>query len=144
MTPHFIEVHYDGEPFSICLEQIVSFSMSKDHADSRVIMVGMEDCVFAVDESYDEIKDLIRHAGSAITKADTRLDTSHPISWDDLTKMEMIGQPVFNSNTRKWMLLIDSGSFRDWIVLLNDAGGQEKWIEHDAQKYPLYRMRKEM
>ena len=135
MTPHFIEVHDGAEPMSVNIEQIEWFAdetLQTTHCEIRTI------------ESYDDIKDLIRSAGCQITKADPRLDTAHPIPWEDLVKLEMIGQPVWNSNSRRWMLVIDSGSFRDWIVLLNDAGGQEKWIEHDVQARPLYRMRKEM
>ena len=65
-----------------------------------------------------------------------------PLSWDDLCRLEMIGEPVFNSNTRRWMLLIDSAADNSWITLVNHAGGEEQWIEHDVQRFPLYRMRK--
>ena len=144
MTPHFIEVHKHGKPFSICLAQMVSYD-GLDDTHAHIIMTTSPNTVH-IDETYADLLSLIRHAGSAITKADPRLDNSHWISWDDLTKLDMIGQPVFNSNTRKWMLVIDSAGpyTHDWIVLLNDAGGQERWNEHDVQKFPLYRMRKEM
>lgn len=136
MIPHFIEVHQKGVPYSINLEHLGIFG----EGETRY---RFGDVIMDLDESYDDIKDLIRKAGCQITKADPRLDTAHPIPWEDLVKLEMLGQPVFNSNTRKWMLLIDSAGpyTHDWIVLLNDAGAQEKWTKHDAQKYPLYRMR---
>lgn len=136
MTPHFIEVHDGGEPLSICLEAIEWFN------PDGIAMNHFSE-LLEIDETYDELKALISHAGCAIAKADPRLDTSHWISWDDLTKVEMIGEPVFNSNTRKWMLVLDSAGpyTHDWIVLLNDAGGQEKWIENDVKARPLYRMK---
>ena len=71
---------------------------------------------------------------------DPRVETK-PLSWDVLTRVDMIGEPVFNSNSRHWMLLLDIASDRTWIELINHAGGHEKWIEHDAQKYPLYATR---
>ena len=61
-----------------------------------------------------------------------------PLLWEDLCRIEMIGEPVWNSNTKRWMLLIDSGSGNDWILLVNHAGGQEQWLEHDVKKAPLY------
>lgn len=61
-----------------------------------------------------------------------------PLDWDDLCRIEMIGEPVWNGKTRRWMLLIDSGSGNDWILLVNHEGGQEQWLEHDVKKTPLY------
>lgn len=62
-----------------------------------------------------------------------------PLTWDDLCRLEMIGEPVWNSNTLRWMLIIDNASDGTWIDLVNHAGGHEKWIEHDLRKNPLYR-----
>ena len=62
-----------------------------------------------------------------------------PLTWDDLCRLEMIGEPVWNSATRRWMLLIDSANDNTWIDLVNHAGGVEHWIEHDLRKAPLYR-----
>lgn len=66
-----------------------------------------------------------------------------PLSWDELCRIDMIGEPVWNSGTRRWMLLIDSGSDNTWIELVNHAGGRERWIEHDLRLAPLYRKPKE-
>lgn len=62
-----------------------------------------------------------------------------PLTWDELCRIDMIGEPVWNSATRRWMLLIDSANDNTWIDLVNHAGGVEHWIEHDLRKAPLYR-----
>jgi len=65
-----------------------------------------------------------------------------PLTWDELCRIDMIGEPIWNEGTRRWMLLIDSANDGSWIDLVNHAGGKERWIGHDARKFPLYRMRK--
>lgn len=66
-------------------------------------------------------------------------DENNPLTWDDLCKLDMIGSPVWNGSTCRWMLLIDSANDGTWIEMINHAGGHEKWIEHDLRKNPLYR-----
>lgn len=66
-------------------------------------------------------------------------ESEEPLSWDDVCRLEMIGKPVWNSNTLNWMLIIDSANDGTWIDLINHAGGHEKWIEHDLRRNPLYR-----
>lgn len=61
-----------------------------------------------------------------------------PLSWDDLCRVGMIGEPVWNGKTKRWMLLIDSAADNSWITLVNHAGGQEMWIELDVKRCPLY------
>ena len=134
MYPHFIEVH------SYCQLLInIDSIMSIIPCVEGTKIYTMDGTSYLVSETYDELKELLRKSGTQIDKGDPRLDTSSPLSWDALTRVEMIGQPVWNSNTRKWMLLLDVASDRTWITLVNTAGGQEQWIEHDSQKYPLYR-----
>ena len=65
------------------------------------------------------------------------------LTWDELCRIDMIGEPVWNGGTSRWMLLIDSGSDNTWIDLVNHAGGRERWIEHDLRLAPLYRKPKE-
>lgn len=140
MYPRFIEVHdkEDDILVSVNVDCIANF-FPKGDGDGAII--NCRDCGGQVTtESYDDLKTLIQNAGCAIQKGDPRLDTSKPVPWDELTKPQMIGEPLFNSNSRKWMLLIDSASDNTWIDLVNTSGGTERWIEHDAQKYPLYRM----
>jgi len=61
-----------------------------------------------------------------------------PLTWEELCRVDMIGEPVWNSGTRRWMLLIDSANDNTWIDLVNHAGGLEHWIEHDLRKAPLF------
>lgn len=146
MYPRFIEVHDSvtgGEEF-INIDSIegICTEMVAENIYVTNIDVVDGDC-YKVLETYEDIRHMIRESGCHIEKGDPRLDTTRPVSWDELTRMENIGQPLFNSNSRRWMLLIDSDSFRTSITLLNDQGGQERWIEHDIKAKPLYRMRRE-
>lgn len=98
-----------------------------------------------ISDDYEEVKEAIikmSDVADIITEADLRPDTTDPLTWKELTSVDMIGQPVWNSNTLKWMLVIDSDNLKAWVDLANHSGGTERWIEHDAQKYPLYRMAK--
>ena len=138
--PHFIEVHgeKDLSAISINIANIVGFA---EYPKGHCVIKSVDDGGWHTDESYEDVKRLIRDAGCLIAKADPRLENL-PVSWDVLTSVDMIGEPVWNSNTRRWMLLIDSANDRTWVELINHAGGHEKWIEHDLRKFPLYRMRK--
>lgn len=133
--PHFIEVTTEDDlKMGVNIDNIVYYG-------DKIIWTSDANG-FPVQESYDEIEQLLIDAGINITKADPRLDTTHPLTWKELTSVDMIGQPVWNSYTRKWMLVIDSDNLKAWVDLANHSGGTERWIEHDAQKYPLYRMAK--
>lgn len=114
------------------------------YEDHTIWATGSEDGgLIWVEETYDEIQKLIEDCGCLIHKKDPRLDLTHPLTWEDLCRLEMIGEPVWNSNTLRWMLLIDSASDGTWIELVNHAGGRERWIEHDLRLAPLYRKPKE-
>ncbi len=134
MFPYFIELHDGLDPLSINMHQIEWF------ADETVTTTTAE---IKVLESYEEIKALMKDAGCLIAKADPRLDISKPLSMDDLCKLEMVGEPVWNSNTRKWMLVIDSalGDVKGWVDLVDTAGKVVRYEPIDVQKYPLYRMK---
>jgi len=141
MYPHFIEVHDKGahEPFCVNVDNIVSIGKE------GIILTGIpNDLALATAESYDELKALIRKAGTQIDKRDPRLDMSIPLSMDELVKPGMIGEPVFNSNTRKWMLVADSAlDNSSWVDLVDHAGKIVRFGPHEVVKYPLYRMRHE-
>ena len=96
MYPKFIEVHWNTIPVSYNVENISWFG------DKFLYIVG-QDTALDVDESYEEIKALIKDCGCLIHKADPRLDMEHPLTMDDL--MTMVGEPVWNSNTGKWGLV---------------------------------------
>ena len=140
--PRFIELHDkedNGSPYSINIDQIVSFGRQ------GIILASIpNDITLATAETYDEIKTMIEKTGSHIEMGDPRLDTSHPLTMEDLCRLDMIGQPVWNSNTLKWMLLIDSAlDSRSWVDLINDSGKTVRMEPHDVRKFPLYRMKRE-
>lgn len=136
MYPHFIELTTeDNLKMGVNIDNIVYFG-------DKIIWTSDANG-FPVQESYDDIKDLIRSSGCAITKADPRLDMSIPLSMDELCKPMMIGEPVFNSNTRAWMLVADSAlDNSSWVDLVDHAGKIVRFGPHDVVKYPLYRMRR--
>lgn len=131
MYPKFIELHWNTIPVSYNIENISWFG------DKFLYIVG-EDSPLDVDESYDEIKALIRDAGCLIHKADPRLDTEHPLTMNDL--MTMVGEAVWNSNTGKWGLVKEVRE--DDVTLVYQAAD---WVivgREDLKKFPLYRMRR--
>ncbi|MBP5782304.1 MAG: hypothetical protein J6W04_02065 [Bacteroidales bacterium] len=92
-----------------------------------------------VKESYEELQAMIAETGCIRAKApDPRLDT-RVLTMEDMTKVSMIGEPVWNSSTKKWMLLIDSANDGTWVELINNAGGHEKMNAHDIQNNRFYR-----
>lgn len=147
MYPHFIEVHdvSTGSEQLVHIDTIegIFVEMVAPEVFATHIDLVDGDC-YQVTESYDDLKQLIRDCGCAITKADPRLDMSIPLSMDDLCKPKMIGEPVFNSNTRAWMLVADSAlDNSSWVDLVDHAGKIVRFGPHDVVKYPLYRMRKD-
>ena len=134
MYPHFVEVHdEDNSLITFSIDHIIWFNQDS------VLMVDYDDGGFGfnVKESYSELKDLILNAGCAIVKADPRLDTSKPLTMEDLKGM--IGEPVWNSNLMKWALIKEVRE--DFVTLVYQLAD---WViaEDDyLAKYPLYRMR---
>ena len=130
MMSKFIELHWHGQPASINVDSI---SIFKDMEFKDIS--GRE---YSIDESYDEIKQLILDAGVLIHKADPRLDMTTPLTMEDLRDME--GEPVWNSNALKWGLLTkQDGSY----FLLYPTGQMWVFTVNDLIKFPLYRMKKE-
>ena len=143
MYPKFIEVHDvdvvdDGRgiiPLSINVQNICGFNSYEGDTDKAVI--GMNDgCFHVTEESYDEIKQLIRDAGCIIAKKDPRLDDK-PLTMQDLKGM--IGEPVWNSNTCCWMLVGED--IGDAVYMVFNAGNGSNWDENMLTHYPLYRMK---
>jgi len=137
MYPHMIEVHLkqDGDPMFLNIDQVVRVYPYGENA-----MIDMLSMSFSTRESYDEIKALIRGAGCLIHKADPRLENK-PLTMSDLK--EMIGEPVFNSNSRKWMLV--RCVYDDPAVDLTDImGAAQTFYQDDLKKFPLYRMKVEI
>lgn len=137
MMSKFIELHFPIEDkvfFNV--EDILCF-FTRD--DDTIIRAKDGNC-YAVTESYDEVKVLIKDAGVLIHKADPRLNLTTPLTMDDLR--EMIGEPVWNSNTLKWMLIhrfVDADKPIVWLVRHDSQF--ELMTADDLIKFPLYRMR---
>ena len=93
MYPHLIEVHgEDGTVCAVNIDHIVAF------ADRRLLMSNRDE-QYSVQESYDELKKLVRDAGCIIQKKDPRLDDK-PMEWEDFIGQN--GEIFWNSNTLDW------------------------------------------
>ena len=143
MYPHFIEVHQicqDEEWLTLInIDQIV-YIEDNGIMTSRSLAAGKGNSDYVpCRESYEELKALIRDAGCQIQKADPRLDTTHPLTMEDIRGM--IGEPVWNSNSLKWYLVRCESQNE---VSFTDSIGYG--YEADAKtliKYPLYRMKQD-
>ena len=135
MMSKFIEVHGKGNgmPISVNVENIVAF----ESGDIALQTVG----ILKITETYDEIKQLIHDAGVLIHKADPLLDTTTPLTMEDLKYME--GEPVWNSNTLKWMIVhrYGEGDKKSIVWLVRHDSQFEVMTADDLIKFPLYRMR---
>ena len=135
MYPHFIEVH-DGS--QILIINVDKIGIVKD----QKIMVEHPTRWQPVDESYEELKELISDSGCSITKSDPRIDTTHPLKMSDLK--EMIGEPVWNSNRRHWALVSEYIESDDDYVFISFRPYKDVGYEYDEDdliKYPVYRMK---
>jgi hypothetical protein len=56
----FIELHWNGDPRLIAINRISALGC--DNNDTFIWLVGDPDC-FYVDETYEEIKNILREAG---------------------------------------------------------------------------------
>ena len=138
MYPHFIEVtcelgddeHRTIEKRLINVDSIVVVS-------DNVIDCGKDGSWYS-NETYDELKELIRSAGCHIEKGDPRLDQTKPLTMNDLK--HMIGEPVWNCNTRCWMLVSEDRG--DTVYLIFNNGNGYDFHENALIKYPLYRMKR--
>ena len=144
MYPRFIELHAsdNGEKVLYNIDHIVK---TYEPLGQRCTPIYTDDGYdWSVRETYDEVKELLRSAGTAIQKADPRIDTSKCLSMDELCEPMMIGTPVWNSNTRAWMLVVDSAlDNRSWVDLCDHCGKIVRYEPTDVKKFPLYRMRRE-
>lgn len=138
---NFIELHYrdDGEPMLVNTDHIMK--VFKD--ENGIPTVDLPMSYIETRESYEEIEELIKGAGVCIDKGDPRLDTKSPLTMEDLK--DMIGEPVWNSNTRDWWLIhwYMEDPYEE-IIVYNKNGVQESWDRDDLIKTPLYRMKQGM
>ena len=142
MYPHFIEVHgwRDDRSVSLNIDNIVSIhpSVDKDHS---IVNVNHDDGYYTIQESYDELKQMIKGAGCLIQMGDPRLDTSHPLTMQDLR--QMIGEPVWDNNSMQWNLVmsVDSTDEGNFVILTTSNGVGHDRSETDLVAKPLYRMK---
>ena len=143
MYPHFIEVtpKVTGGKVSINVDNIVMIG------DGEIVCTNMDMngdyAAFRCAETHEELQMLLKDSGCAIQKGDPRIDVSKPLTMDELCRLEMVGEPVWNSNTRQWMMIIDSalGDVHSWVDFVDRSGGQVRFAPIDVQKFPLYRMK---
>ena len=134
MYPHFITVHDNdnGDPFLVNIDHIVSVGKE------GMILTGVPTAIaLATVESFDELKQLVADAGCHIEKADPRLDTAKPLTMDELR--QMVGEPVWNSNTRSWGLVCDY--YDETVAIKPPRGASYDYDADDLVKFPLYRMK---
>ena len=134
MYPHFITVHdnENGEPFLVNIDHIVSVGKE------GMILTGVPaDIALATVESFDELKQLVADAGCHIEKADPRLNTAKPLTMEELR--QMVGEPVWNSNTRSWGLVCDY--YDETVAIKPPRGASYDYDADDLIKFPLYRMK---
>ena len=144
MYPKFIELHggVTGQTLSANVAHIVMFS------DREIVLsnepMSRDGKAFNVTESYNDMKTLIKDCGCLIHKQDPRLDTTTPLTLDDLR--EMVGEPVWNSNNGRWYLvwLINEFDTDRPVHLRYRDGVMLSMSADDLMKYPLYRMKREL
>lgn len=133
MYPHFIQVHdVAGHEGLLNVDHIVSF------CENQITLSNMKDQkALCVTETFDELKELIRSAGCHIEKADPRLNTKQPLTMNELR--QMVGEPVWNSNTRSWGLVCDY--YDETVAIKPPRGASYDYDADDLVKFPLYRMK---
>lgn len=137
MDPKFIELHNGKMVVSVNIQHIV---MVRDY-DSGGVVDMTDSNAYHVAESYDEIKQLIKESGILIHKADPRLDTSHPLTYDEMR--EMPGQPVWHSNTDQWALIAEEPQYADRITVRHADGTYSNISREDTTAKPWYRMKQQ-
>ena len=135
----FIELHEKetGDSFSVNVDHIISFGKE------GIILTGVPRAyALATAESYEEIKQLIHDVGVLIHKPDPRLNLTKHLKMEDLRDME--GQPVWNSNSLKWMIVYHfveaEKDLAPIVWFVRDDGQFTNMVADDLIKFPLYRM----
>lgn len=147
MESKFIELHtrdrdsLDGGPVSVNVAAIKCFHMNLDERipSETGVIETVDECMYLVSESYDEVKQLIKDSGILIHRADPRLNTERELTFSELR--EMIGEPVWNSNLLRWELVKKADDL--YITTCSTGQYDSHYDENDLIKTPLYRMRRE-
>lgn len=144
MYPHLIEVHQGESPVTLNIDHIMAISPYSDPIrDMRFnsLITNSVGHPAPVKETYEELKQLIFDAGCHIQKADPRLDNKQ-LTMDDLENM--FGEPVFNSNTRKWGIVGEYKGGDNPSVKIKypfELAPTVTCYWDDLIKFPLYRMK---
>ena len=141
MYPHFIEVHTadDGQPISVNVENILMFYPDPNEKGSYISFPFTGGSYQDVTETYSEVKALIEGCGCLIHKADPRLDTTKPLTMEDLKGM--IGEPVWNSNDGRWYLIHSMNDDCSIACLYRDDGAKVNCDDGALIAKPMYRMK---
>ena len=146
--PKFIEVHTKDETsvavsINVAAIKCIHPDLDEDLPGKSGVIETVEDSNCYVTESYEELKTMIKDCGCLIHKQDPRLDTTTPLTMDDL--LEMIGEPVWNSNNGRWYLvwMIEEYDTDRPVHLRYMDGVPLSMRADDLMKYPLYRMKQE-
>ncbi len=139
MDPKFIELHdiRKNNPTSVNIAHIINFRVHEK--DGVTVFETSDRNNYAVSETYDEIKQLIKESGILIHKADPRLDTSHPLTYDEMR--EMPGQPIWHSNTDQWAIIADEPMYADRVTVWHSDGTFTNVSREDSIAKPWYRMK---
>ena len=66
------------------------------------------------------------------------------LTWDELMRPAMIGEPVWSEGKHRWYLVADSAlDNRSWVDLTDACGKITRIIEHDLRVYKLSKERGE-
>lgn len=144
MDTKFIELHdtVESELISVNVENICAFAQYIDTKGTGMTAIGTNDgSLHVVSESYDEVKQMIKDSGIHIHKADPRLDTAHPLTYDEM--LNMSGQPVWHSNTDQWALIAEEPQYADRITVRHTDGTYSNISREDTVAKPWYRMKHE-
>ena len=140
MYPHFIEVtrskDFEDWKSLVNIDQIIFL-------EDYTVWVTHSDCnenpgMISVEETYEELKDLIVSAGCHIEKTDPRLDAVNHLTMEELRNMA--GEPVWNSNTRRWYLVMDDPD-EVTVCIMDHKDHVEVYNEDKLIAKPLYRMK---
>ena len=135
--PHFVELHTEGgKPVMVQADHICKFHWLADREVTAMYL--LDGTYWNFRETYEEVKTLLSESGCSITLRDPRIDET-PLTMEELK--EMIGQPVFDSHLRKWMLVENALENVRTIWFIDYMGEQVSFSEADLIKYPLYRIK---
>lgn len=139
---HDVDILNDDAEYaliSVNAENICRFHRYCD--DKNKTVIGLADrTIHVVSESYDDVKRMMHDVGCLIHKDDPRLDTTTPLTLDDLKNM--IGEPVWNSNLLRWELVKQADDL--YVTTCGTGEYTSNYDERDLVKYPLYRMKREL